>query len=477
MRQHFFKFTLIIFLIIIFYGCTDSRYLSEKLFWQAEREASKILKKGRKNLDETDYRKLIAIYRKVSDNCPLQELGAKSQFIITQFYILQGKYKEAQRELTQIINNFSSKPEIASRAQFAIGRLYESQGKWEKALKEYEKIMDLYPLTPVGLNMPLYFLRYYRNINDAQEEDKSYRQGIRYYYKLINEFAETQVIPVVKDYLAFLHLAKGEWQKAIKVWDEIIDEYPESAQAIKAFLLKAETYLNKTKDLSRAINVYREFLNRYPKHKLSGEVKIKLAKSYYSNSQIEDAKKTYLEIIKDYSQNPTLTLQAYIGLSYCYREEADTQKVMEIYNKIKNNYPETKQALSIPFLVAQYYQQIKYASKAERAFKDAIKEYKRVLQDDKKKPWMKREAENFLALCYIKTKKWDKALFLLRSLADRYPKNPIYLLDLASVYRNLNAVDKAIDVYQELINRYPNNEFIVNLSRSQITSLKEDVSQ
>lgn len=470
----FFLVSVVYFLLATFLtGCSDPRYLSEKLFYQAEKEVVTILKRDQKQLSKDNFDKVIAIYRKVVKTCPLENSAAKAQIIIANMYASRGKYREAQKEFKLIIQNFSSQPKIASSAQFAIGKLYESQGKWDKAIIEYEKVMDLYPLTSLGLNMPGYILKHYRNINDLQGEKTACKKAIKYYNKLIDEFSETSIAPAIQDYLASLYLSQGDFKEALKVWDKIIETNPDSKQIIKAFLSKGEIYAQKLKDIPKAIEVYEEFIKKYPRHKILVEFKLRLTQLYLADSQTEKARNSYLALLKNYPDDEQTSLKASIGLAYCYRKEANTNKVIEIYETIKENYPDTEAGLSIPFLIAQYYQELKYSAKAEMAYQKALFYYEKVLEDDEKKEEIKREAAAFLALCHVKKKQWDKALELLRMLADKYPGNPMYLLDIAMIYRNLHALDKAIAVYEELKIKYPNNNFILNLSNTQIKSLKE----
>jgi len=463
--------------MVAFAGCSDSRYTSERLFHQAEKGAARIFAKGRGNITESDHKKIIALYRKVADQAPLEPMAARAQFAIAGVYNSQGRYRESQTVLKEIIHNFSSVPNTAAQAQLAIGKLYEAQGKWEEAIEEYETLMDLYPLTNLGLSMPMYVMQHYQNVHDSDGEDRVYEKGVRHYEEQIKEFTETEVVPALRDYLANFHVAKGNYLEAIEVWNKLIKHTPATPQAARAYLAKGEVYIQKMRNASRAIEVYEEFVQRYPKYSQINDVTVRLGLLYVENKELDKAKNLFNQLIEKDPDAEDVAVKAYLGLSQAYRSEANTQKVIEVLKTISEKYPTSKAALSIPFLIAQHYEQMKFSSQASEAYKEAIGEYKEVLENDNMDEEAKREAANFLALCYIKKNDMEKALELLRMLAEKYPDNPMYLLDTATLYLNLNASGKAMRVYQEILEKFPRNKLIVRLVQERINKLQKKVLQ
>ncbi len=465
-----------LFSLLLISGCSDSRYVAERLLWQAQQEMKSIASRGLANLDESRYNEIRNLYQKVVDACPLEPASAKAQFLIADIYAVQGKYREAQAELKGIINNFSATPEFAAQAQFTIGKLYESQGKWPKAEKAYEKLIDLYPLTGAGLTTPVYVIRYYRSLNDKDGEDIAYRRAVRHYEKTIKDFAETDIAPVIQDYLASLYAAHGDFEKAIEVWKKTMFSFPASELAIKAFLSVADTYANGLSDIPNSIISYEAFIEAYPKFKRIGEIRVRLGLLYVQNDQTLQAIEVFEDIIHDYQKNPEIAVKGYVGLAYAYQKEKDTEKVIQTYEKIKARFPDRIESTGVPFLIGQYYEQLKYSSKADLAYDAAIMEYKIILESDERNEKTKKEVANFLALSYIKKNKTAEALQLLRMLAEKYPDNPMYLMDMAALYTNLKAVDKAIATYRELMRRYPNNRLILGMAQTQISVLREKLS-
>jgi tetratricopeptide (TPR) repeat protein len=461
---------------LIFSGCSDSRYTAEKLLWQAQQEMKRIAPGGLANLKESDYGKIRDLYQKVADTCPLEPAAARAQFLIADIYTVQGKYREAQAELVGIINNFSATPELAAQAQFSIGKLYESQGKWPSAEKEYEKLIDLYPLTNIGLTTPIYVIRYYQSLNDSEGEARAHKRAVRHYEKISGDFAETEMAPVIQDYLASLYVASGDFDKAIEVWKKTMFSFPASELAIKAFLSVADIYANGLNDIPKSIVTYEAFIEAYPKFERLGEIKIRLGLLYAQNDQIPRAIEIFDDILREHKDDPEVAVKAYAGLAYVYQTQKDTDKVIETYEMIKTRFPKRTEAIGVPFLIGQYYEQLKLSAKADLAYAAAITEYKAILESDERDERAKKEAANFLALSYIKKNKTEEALQLLRMLSEKYPENPMYLMDMATLYTNLKATDKAIATYKDLMRRYPNNRLIVGMAQSQIGALNKTLA-
>ena len=147
-------------------GCFDSRYVAEKALWHAENKVASLVRQKPQGLSAQDIQEIVKVYRDVVTKAPLDPLAAKAQVVISNLHLIQGNYAEAQKELRNIIQNFSSKGKIASQAYLNIGNIYEAQKRWDDAAGEYNKIIDLYPLSTLGLQMPIYMMQHYQREDD-----------------------------------------------------------------------------------------------------------------------------------------------------------------------------------------------------------------------------------------------------------------------------------------------------------------------
>jgi len=106
-----------------------------------------------------------------------------------------------------------------------------------------------------------------------------------------------------------------------------------------------------------------------------------------------------------------------------------------------------------------------------------VSEYEQILKEEDEEARI-LEVSNLLTFAYLQNKDWDKSLNLLSELKEKYPDNPVYLLNIASVYKNgMKDLAKTIDVLRELIERFPSNERLVKGAQLEIESLQKSLSK
>ncbi len=464
---------IVLFLVPVLGGCTDNRYASERLFWQAEQKVAQIVNGKKDNLSNDEYERIISAYREVIDNYPLQKYSQKAQSHIIDMLLLQGKYKEAEQEFTAMADNFSSQPEIASQALFARGKIYEYKEDWPRALEEYEQVIAKYPLSPRGLELPIYIMRHYRDKGDQRNVERTYKQAVKNYRDLLKDFEGTDMASRVKEYLALVHLSKGNFKETLKVYDDIIKEDMNSAFAQQALFAKGDLYATKMRDISKAMEVYEGFVRKYPEVRAALAARLRLAELYLNDGRLAKAEELFSAVINDIPGEKNLCLRAHIGLSKVYAQKGYVEKAVKEYELIAKEFPRSQEALTVPFVIVQYYLDKGYNLEARKALRIAINQYKRITEDNVQDEVYRDEAANFLALCYVKENSFDKGIVLLEKLARKYPDNPMYLIKIASVYHNIHDLDKALAIYKKIVSKYPDHSYIVNIARSQIDILEQ----
>lgn len=119
---------------------------------------------------------------------------------------------------------------------------FDSAGE---ALKQYARI-DL--------------LLYQNKIDSALMKIDQLKQGV----SDSGSFSNRTILDDVYWLEADIRMKRGEFEESLALLQRILDEYPDDVLADDAFFLRGEIYERQLKDKGKAMEIYREFLGKYP---------------------------------------------------------------------------------------------------------------------------------------------------------------------------------------------------------------------
>lgn len=210
---------------------------------------------------------------------------------------------------------------------------------------------------------------------------------------------------------------KGMSLKAIELYQQLIDSYPKKPIAITALYEQANTYYLYLNNYKKAINHFSQLIHTHPKSDLA----------IYSQKNISDI---YMLKIKDYKQAiiefselleikdlTTVTKEEIMyNISCCYLKLNNYQQArLELFNLL-NKFPNSS-------FTNKYYLKIATTLYLNRELKKAIKIYQELIK--------KIPPQNIL----------NKAKF-----------------NMAGIYEEINELHNALLIYQELLENYPNKK-------------------
>ncbi|MFA5195519.1 MAG: tetratricopeptide repeat protein, partial [Bacteroidales bacterium] len=115
---------------------------------------------------------------------------------------------------------------------------------------------------------------------------------ITLYKKFAEEFSDDSLAPEYLYKGATLLMNSEQNDEAINLLDRIFKDYPSFNKLPEALFLKAFIYENNIKNINKAREAYKDFLNKYPDSDLADDAKISL----------ENLGKTPEQIIKEFEQ-------------------------------------------------------------------------------------------------------------------------------------------------------------------------------
>ncbi|MBU1078573.1 MAG: tetratricopeptide repeat protein [Spirochaetes bacterium] len=393
--------------------------------------------------------------------------NADHRFMLVNIYLLEKENKKAIDELKKITqiqeNNYE--------AYFDIASIYQNIGNYEKAIHYYNKTLEL----------------------KSNDENTLYNLGNIYFTLSQKRKAKEYFAEFVKNtddlesrfIYAYLLALTGEYEKALKVYQEMYKEFPDNTQLLKDM---TETFylMNKKDDCLQFLEV---ILNNTTLHendkKLYKAIKGELnnrsyAEKYFSNV----VKANENDLISNYglykiylrNKNYGKLKPVLINLGKIFYHNENYQYAIIFFNKHKKLFPknispysylgivyeslkqydkaiiELKNALQIKSedVKLNYYLGVLF--EANKNYKKAINQYNKVIELDKKHLY----AYLRLGYLYNSMDQNKKNIATLQRAMKIMPEKPdIYLL-LGIGYSRIKKYEQAINTFQkglELNNR------------------------
>ena len=244
-------------------GCGADEYAIEKRFYQISKQAEKIFKNPHASPPK-ELERVVNILNRFSQKYPKSNLAIDAEFNIARLYIVKEEYDKARAQLKTIISKYSKSEPICSEAIFLIGNSYQIQDKWELALEQYKKIMQDYPITPTGLDIPIYIAQYYKIKYQPDKMIADFQEAIGHYKALADKYPKSPFAFNCDTLVAQCYVELKDWQDAINSFNSIIEKYKGKVNVDGLFMQVASIYNKELKDKIKAKETLERLIKEYP---------------------------------------------------------------------------------------------------------------------------------------------------------------------------------------------------------------------
>lgn len=340
-----------------------------------------------------------------------------------------GSYEEAEAYFSSAITDNNGKAEY----YIAYGMALIKNGKQEEALKQFDKAIKDKNNQIVRQNNKLA----YRGKGIASYESGQYDKAVEYLKKSLEIGDLKEYDEDITCYLADTYYCLGETEKAITFYDSVIKQSSENSQA---YLGKARIY-NELGDVDKAIenydnvlkykeNAYQVYIEKYFMLKEKGE-----------NEQAEN-------ILKEADQKIVEKTE----------EDSFYRAIISYYNGDESQAIDKLSAIAAKGYANAYY----YLGKIYEEKKDygnAAYDYAKYIEIDKN---CSGEIYNKLAVCYVKTEKYEEAAEILEKGIEEKKQPDLKKMrrNLIAVYEKMTDFDKAYEVAKNYMTDYPDDKEI-----------------
>ncbi|MCX7698066.1 MAG: tetratricopeptide repeat protein, partial [Candidatus Goldbacteria bacterium] len=427
------------------------------------------------------------IFRDIIIENPESSISGDSYFMMAESKFLSKKYKEAINSYIKIMEKFpSTKNKYIKELYYRIAQCYYHLKIPNLSIKYLKMLLESYPENYLTKDSYLliaecYLLdSQYEKAIDALNKLEKYTEykGFDYVYYLKGKiFYEKSV--EVKD-----NKQKAEnAEEAIRYFDRVIKEYPESHLQIRANFRKANV-LYSIGRYKQAIEIIRNILKKEKDEKVQLLMKYFLAWNYYMTGNIFQAMKEYDEISMT-SKDDILGVWAKYKKGMCFEAIGENDKALSQYKSVEENYPSTIPAAYASYSIAYFYYKQKKLYEALDKFNELIEKYNieeiirvtySVIGDiylqlndiakaisiyetiEKDFPDEKFKAMYMRAWCYFKMGDFKKSIDTLTAILSEENEDDELkakaLIKIGDCYYEMDSIVEAEGKYNEVIEKY-----------------------
>jgi TolA-binding protein len=303
-------------------------YIVKNFAWSAFRDKS-LYELGLIYFDRKNYTSSRSNFKKLLDEYPESDYSGSALYWIGESYSKEDKLEDAINLLLQAIQDKKNNKFI-DYTIFTLASVYEKMGDYENAVQYYDQLISYYKDSPlvnsaririgicyfklkdyqasiIELNNPilsglpndlysesLYLLAnsYYR-VQEYTKAEKTYKE-------IIQSYPSASIVREVRYGLAWTYFQQKQYNEAYKLFNSLSDDT--DSLAVKSFYWKGESkrYAGQESD---ALDIYFEFLKRFPNNKLSEGIQYQMGALYYNSRKYDLAEKYLTTAVNSYDNS------------------------------------------------------------------------------------------------------------------------------------------------------------------------------
>ncbi|NQT51136.1 tetratricopeptide repeat protein, partial [bacterium] len=394
----------------------------------------------------------------------------KSLFKKADILVKMGKFAEAERLYETQIDHLASEQrrgEIervylthADQAfEPTLARPKPGEAELEKRPPDYKAALKLYERAREVDALPAEADRIDLRIGLCQAQLKQHDAAIKQFEAFLEKHAKSKLVPEALYHQGLALIARKDPDRARAAFEKLLRDHGDSARAAEAQYKIAATYglpkPSNESDLSFGARALREFLRKYPRHKLAPEAGLEIGQAYYNFRQYDKAIEEFAAFVKAFGDRKDAVevgKAAYL-IGHAHRQLNRFDPAIAAWRDYLRQFPahEHWQAaqgaiVSAHYDQAQHFFRKKKWAEAEKAFAAFAAAY----------PLDSRNASALMMLGQspYEQKKWQDAIAAWRKAVAKFPRHNAgqraQFLIAHTLDRKLHDFEKAIGEYKKI---------------------------
>lgn len=445
-------------------------YYIRKEFKEAGNYYNIVIKENLKGVDYAMYQKAILdglsgkdsdktdALKKIYKSYPSSPFADDALYELGNTYMFNNQPYEAMSAFNTLTQSYS-KSEWVPYAYNNIGLIQYNQNQLREALNSYKTVIQKFPKTPASQNALIAIKDIYINLGEPNE-----------YFNLLKQYPGAMVSTSAQDSIVYQsaesQFSKGDYDKALKGFDQYLKEYPQGAYLLEASYYRGECY-NLTAKEDLAVADYERVIS-LPVNRFTERSLLRAASIRYKLKQWDKALNHYNALLESAQSEENLRT-AQTGIMKCkfkLKQFAGALEAAEKFIQLKG-LPEMEMLEALYIKGVSNYE----LGALDKAYTDLESITKKINNE-----WAAEAKYLMVKIRYLQ-KKYKEAEDQAFEFMDMYPsyaqwmaKNYILLSD---IYLAQNQLFQAKATLESLLDNYDKKDELYNEASEKLKKIIE----
>ncbi|MBN1869610.1 MAG: tetratricopeptide repeat protein [Candidatus Omnitrophica bacterium] len=397
-----------------------------------------------------NYLKAVTYYAKTAEIAYDEKLILMAKVSLGWSYLKLEKFSLARQYFEESYQFAREKGILSDDVFLGQATFYAETGKLQDAINAYKELVEKFPDSER-------IIEAYLGLANTYYQNKEYAKAVKNYLYVIEHAANgpSHQHNLEKSYfgLAWSYLKAGNINQAVESFQTIKNKTESKTVKISALTQIGDAYQD-VGQFEQAIKVYDDILKNFPDSLYTDYVQYRQAIALLKMEKVEAATLSFQSLQANFPTSKYLNdINYYLAVAYFKKENWAVAREY-ILDFIKG-LPRTNE-----FLAEAYYI-LALSNYNLKEYKESLKTFLGILQDYPNETALVKNAEMYIAKCSYKMGDIPKALKEFQDLAVKYPGSKIAqeaLMWLGDHYLEASVFDEAIKYYQQFINGFPGSD-------------------
>lgn len=383
------------------------------------------------------YADALTLYRQLLHRQQTPErLRDVAQYMVGECLYQQADYPAALQAFRQV--RAEAELPLLEKAAFRLGLALYHMREYTQAIQVLQAFMVRYAASPYR-DEALFWLA------EARFQQQEYRAALEDYGRLPRDSR-------LYDYglygRGWVHIREQQWSQAIEVFQQLVDELPQSVLRADALYRIAESQQNLGQQ-TKARQSYERYLEAYPKDTLVPAARLQLALLSMRADRFDEAIQALRQVQQQFKNTEhAAEAQYWLGMAFFRREQFGEAR--EVFQDLVRTAPEHPRAAVALLRVADAYYN-------EKRFREGLIAYEKVgiLYPQSS---LVADARYGAILSHYQMQQFAQFLRAARAFVGEFAQHPLsgpLLVQMAEYYQEHKQPEEAIQTYTRLVQGYP----------------------